>query len=165
MITAHPSFLASRTACISHSHFTQPCRADLNSLHRKLITTTMQHTTDLLPSSPQRPKHQTNRSITETSFPKLHRPHHPHIHRLNRDAKVKETQSAHPNLQSNGWDMLQSKSEGVTPEQSRNASRRTSVLGVPGEMDELPAFLRDEKKMVKEGELELEKERAVQRAT
>ena len=119
------------------------------------------------PTSPpsSRPKHQSNRSITEASFPKLDRPHHhhPHIHRHPKDAKAKETQSAHPNLQSNTWGSIDGiKSEGVTPAMSRNQSRQASILGMAGEIE---GSVRDERRIVREGELESEKERSVLRVT
>jgi len=58
------------------------------------------------------------------------------------------------------------KSEGVTPEQSRGPSRRTSLLGRSEEL--LGVQIEgggEEEKVVREGELEAEKEKVALRAT
>lgn len=86
--------------------------------------------------------------------------HHTHLHHRKDHSREKEAQSAHPNLQPNE---LGSRSEGVTPEESRAGSRRTSVhgdmMGWEGNGRER------EKRVVKEGEVKEERERGVLRAT
>jgi len=57
------------------------------------------------------------------------------------------------------------KSEGVTPDQSRGPSRRTSLLGRGEELLAGQVEGNGEEKLVKEGELEAEKEKAALRAT
>src|SRR3954468_23691564 len=89
------------------------------------------------PTSPPRPKHQTTRSITETSLvPKLHRPHHhhPHIHRHHHKDKDKEKGggSASENASSYLGAEGGTKSEGVTPDESRVGSRRDSFIAGAG---------------------------------
>ena len=86
--------------------------------------------------------------------------HHPHLHKKH-DGKEKDPQSAHPYLQPNE---VGTKSEGMTPEQSREGSRRTSVHDLSGW--EKIAFERGilEKKSVKEGEVREERERSALRA-
>jgi hypothetical protein len=82
------------------------------------------------PLSPTR-RHQVQRSVSEFSaFPKLHRPHnhHHHHHHTGRHHKDDVAQSAGPNLQLNG-EAVTSRSENATPNDSRDVSRRTSVLG------------------------------------
>ncbi|KAH8593641.1 hypothetical protein B0O99DRAFT_653169 [Bisporella sp. PMI_857] len=126
----------------------------------------------LKPTSPTRPKHQTHRSITEIpgAFPKLHRPihHHGHIHRhKDHKDKGKETQSAHPSLQG-GRDLWShsagTRSEDVTPEQSRGPSRRASLLSKGDDAGILVEEGADKRRIVKEGELQAEKEKAELRA-
>lgn len=110
--------------------------------------------------SPTRSRHQGTRSITDVSSHKTHKSHHhhPHIHRKDKDDKT--PQSAHPNLQPSGA-VEGFKSEVVTPEQSRNGSRRASVLpeGAEG------MFTGAQKRDIREGEVKEEKEKGVQRAT
>jgi len=120
------------------------------------------------PSSPARSHHQVTRSIIEVSppsFPKIHRPqhHHPHIHRRDKDDKT--PQSAHLNLQQNG-PADGAKSEAVTPHESHNGSRRTSMMGATSEIDRagLPGNPR-EKRVVKEGQVKEEREKSVIIAT
>lgn len=154
----------------------------------------MTELTSKLPSSPPRPA--MHRSISEVSPPalKIHRPHHHHhhthihhhgrrAHSKEKNTKEEEPQSAHPNLQpflggerrDKSWrDIQQARSEGVTPAGSRNASRRTSVLG-SWESDGGPstgtAVIGDmalgpkERKAVKDGQVKQERERGVLRAT
>jgi hypothetical protein len=118
------------------------------------------------PTSPTHPKHQISRSITEISggggFPKLHRPHH---HRSKDD---KTPQSTQPNLQPTGV-VDGTKSEGATPDESHNGSRRTSVVGSQAWETDLggapmPGNTR-EKRVVREGEVSEERERGILRAT
>ncbi|KAK4147729.1 uncharacterized protein C8A04DRAFT_24277 [Dichotomopilus funicola] len=87
-----------------------------------------QHGGDALGASPPgRPRHQIKRSISEISSPiRLHR-HHSHRagKETDRDARSAAPQSAVVQTQrSLEW----SRSEGVTPNLTPNASRRTSVL-------------------------------------
>ncbi|KAK4154718.1 hypothetical protein C8A00DRAFT_14162 [Chaetomidium leptoderma] len=80
-------------------------------------------------SSPGRPRHQIKRSISEISSPIRLRRHHSHraAIELDRDSRTSTSQSAIPVVQgrpSFEW----SRSEGVTPNLTPSASRRTSVL-------------------------------------
>ena len=111
------------------------------------------------PLSPSR-RHQVQRSVSEfSSFPKLHRPHghHHHHHRHHKDNDV--PQSAGPNLQLNG-EAVTSKSENATPNDSRDASRRTSAL-VTGWEDGAEGR---ESMIVREGQVAEEKQKGSQRA-
>ncbi|KAG0647949.1 hypothetical protein D0Z07_5815 [Hyphodiscus hymeniophilus] len=87
------------------------------------------HLNDVPITSPTRPKHQVTRSRTEAAatFPKLHKSHprhHPQLHRKDhREGMDKDPHSSHSNLQPQE---RTTKSEGVTPEESRAGSRRTS---------------------------------------
>ncbi|KAK3300268.1 uncharacterized protein B0H64DRAFT_369536 [Chaetomium fimeti] len=80
-------------------------------------------------SSPGRPRHQIKRSISEISSPiRLHR-HHSYraAKETERDSRTPAPQSAIPVVQGSRsfeW----SRSEGVTPNQTPSASRRTSLL-------------------------------------
>ncbi|RDW88171.1 hypothetical protein BP6252_00203 [Coleophoma cylindrospora] len=109
------------------------------------------------PTTPIRPRHQVSRSITETgSFHRHHRPHHHHTNRHHEKAP----QSAHPNLQSNSLaDGI--KSEGVTPDHSRNASRRTSMLVEGADV----STASNARKVEPEKDVREEKEKVAQRAT
>jgi hypothetical protein len=116
------------------------------------------------PISPTR-RYQVQRSVSEFSaFPKLHRPHnhhhHHHHHHSSRHHKDHDVaQSAGPSLQLNG-EAVSSKSENATPNDSRDASRRTSVLGSrweDGEKDKEHMILRD-------GQVADEKQKGTQRA-
>lgn len=91
-------------------------------------------------SSPGRPRHQITRSISEISSPtRLHR-HHSHraTREAERDARTPAPQSTIPGVQARRsfeW----SRSEGVTPNLSPNASRRTSILYASADEVMLPA--------------------------
>lgn len=117
------------------------------------------------PTSPIRSRHQVTRSITEVqSFPKIHHHfshHHSHSHhRKDKDDKI--PQSALPNLQPNGL-IEATKSEAVTPEESRNASRTTSVFSTSIEgIEGLPGTQRH---TVKEGDVKKNREKGMLRAT
>lgn len=111
------------------------------------------------PVSPTR-RHQVTRSISEfSSFPKLHRqPHNrhdqqPHVSRNHKEREV--AQSTGPNLQVNG-EVVGSMSDTVSANDSKDASRRTSVL-VSGWDD-------GERVTVREIDVVQEKEKASQRA-
>jgi hypothetical protein len=105
------------------------------------------------PTSPTRPKHLTTRSISEVH----HKHHHPHLHHHHRK---EETQSVHASQQALGsYEGTSSRSEGFTPNHSRDASRRGSILGV-----EIPERNGREKRVVKEGEVREEREKGVLRA-
>ncbi|KAL3427620.1 hypothetical protein PVAG01_01129 [Phlyctema vagabunda] len=122
------------------------------------------------PVSAQSPRHQVKRSITDTGgFGKAqpHRPHHhhyPHIHR--KDEKTSSSSSSQQQQQQSTYSNPNPqvnliidgiRSEGITPEQSRDGSRRASFLeGVD--------VLGNQKRMVKEGEVVDEKEKSAQRA-
>jgi hypothetical protein len=111
-----------------------------------------------------RPKHQTSRSITETAYP-TSRKHH-HIHRHHHKHKDNDSSSA-PNLHPNGVPIDGSKSEFVTPEESRNTSRRVSLLEISGDIEAsaITDSWREERRAVKDGEIVKEKERAALRST
>lgn len=117
-------------------------------------------------TSPTRPRHQVTRSISEFSaFPKLHRPnhhhHHPHVTRHHKD-RDGTPQSAGPNLQPTSTlsESTGTMSEAVTPNDSRDASRRTSVLGVVAWEDGES----NRERVVREGLLDEEREKGEQRA-
>jgi hypothetical protein len=57
------------------------------------------------------------------------------------------------------------KSEGVTPEESRNPSRGTSLLGAGGELDGLGQSWKAERRVVGDEEVKVEKERGALRAS
>jgi hypothetical protein len=86
-----------------------------------------------------------------------HHHHHTHLHR-NHHSKDKEAQTAHPNLQPHESG---TKSEGVTPEQSRPGSRRNSLYGDMASWD----WRERERRPVKDSEVKEEKERSLLRAT
>lgn len=121
-------------------------------------------------ASPYRPRHQISRSITELSSPiRLGRHHHAHHRRdRSRDERVPVPQSAAPVLQAPPRSSLDyTRSEYVTPNLSRNPSRRASVL-IPSADDDaatsttnLPAF----KKVSSDELLHLEREKAVARTS
>lgn len=90
-----------------------------------------------------------------------HHHHHPHLHRKDH-SREKEPQSAHANLQPHEQG---TKSEGVTPEESRAGSRHNSVSGDMANWDGAKGGGRDrERRVVKEGEVNVERERGVLRA-
>lgn len=90
-----------------------------------------------------------------------HHHHHPHLHRKDH-SREKKPQSVHANLQPN---KSLTKSEGVTPVESRAGSRRNSVSGDMVNWDGANGGGRDrEKRVVKEGEVSEERERGVFRA-
>jgi hypothetical protein len=128
--------------------------------HLPLLETASKPSSNAL--SPRR--HQVQRSVSDFSaFPKIHRPHVHHHHRHHHgDKHHKEsdvTQSAGPNLQLNG-EAVGSRSENGTPNDSRDASRRTSVLGPGWEDGE-----RDRESMVvQDGQVAEEKRKGAQRA-
>jgi hypothetical protein len=110
--------------------------------------------------SPRR--HQVQRSVSDFSaFPKIHRPHvHHHHHHGGKHHKDSDvSQSAGPNLLVNG-EAVGSMSENVTPNDSRDASRRTSVLG-PGWED---GEKERENMVVKDDQVAEEKRKGAQRA-
>lgn len=114
-------------------------------------------------TSPTRPRHQVTRSISEFSaFPKLHRPHHhhhpPHVARHHKD-RENVPQSAGPTLQPTTSETTGTMSEAVTPNDSRDASRRTSVLGLGWEDGES-----NRERVAREGQLNEEREKGEQRA-
>ncbi|KAG7293145.1 hypothetical protein NEMBOFW57_003191 [Staphylotrichum longicolle] len=92
-------------------------------------------------SSPGRPRHQIKRSISEISSPiRLHR-HQSHraTRDTERDSRTPAPQSAFPLLQgrrSFEW----SRSEGVTPNLTPSASRRTSILYASADEVMMPAI-------------------------
>lgn len=89
--------------------------------------------------------------------------HHNHLHRKDH-SREKEARSAHPNLQPHESG---TKSDGVTPEESRAPSRRTSLYGdMPG-LDRVGSGKERERerRLMKEGEVKEERERGALRAT
>lgn len=115
---------------------------------------------------PDRPRHQITRSISEISSPiRLHR-HTQHRPRSrDRDDKTAVPQSATPALQGRA-SLDAARSEGVTPNLSPNPSRRASVL-IASEDNATPptSLAQPVKRLTKEEELQLERERAAARAT
>jgi CHASE2 domain-containing sensor protein len=112
--------------------------------------------------SPPRPKHQTHRSITEASFPVPKRSHHHHhIHRHHKD-KERDKDSLR-----SGQPVEGTKSEGVSPQNSREQSRRTSLLPVSGEIEGLvvASSWKEERRVVRAEEVAEEKEKGYLRAT
>ncbi|PQE04351.1 septum formation initiator domain-containing protein [Rutstroemia sp. NJR-2017a BBW] len=113
-------------------------------------------------TSPVRPRHQVTRSISHRSqhHHHHHHYHHPHIHRRDKDEKSSQStlQKAHAGSSIEG-----TKSEGVSPNESRNTSRRTSVFGSAG--DGLDVARANIRRPLKDGELAAEKEKEVLMAT
>lgn len=108
------------------------------------------------PASPTRPKHLTTLSISEVH--KHH--HHPHLHHPSLHRKKEDIEPAHPNLHvSTSYEGPGTRSEGATPGESQNVSRRGSVNGV-----EIPETNGRERRPVKEGEVRDEMEKGVLRA-
>lgn len=98
-----------------------------------------------------------------TGIARSHHHHHTHLHRKDH-SREKEAQSAHPNLQPH--EIGTTKSEGVTPEESRAGSRQPSVFGdIPGWDGMGSSRERERRRPVKEGEVKEERERGVLRAT
>jgi hypothetical protein len=123
------------------------------------------------PASPSRPKHEVTRSISDVATPtvsKINRTHHhhPHLHHRHKDNN-KGHHVSQPNLYPNasGSILEVAKSEGHTPDRSRSASRRTSLLAqVDGAADlsnAMAGSTYSEKRIVKEGEVDEEKNKAV----
>ena len=121
-------------------------------------------------ASPYRPRHQITRSITELSSPiRLGRHHHTHHRRdRSRDERVPVLQSAAPVLQAPPRSSLDfTKSEGVTPNLSRNPSRRASLL-IPSADDDVGTSttnLQPVKKISSDELLRLEREKAAARTS
>ncbi|KAE9373123.1 hypothetical protein N431DRAFT_406448 [Stipitochalara longipes BDJ] len=105
------------------------------------------------PTSPTRPKHLTTRSISEVH----HKHHHPHLHHHRRKEEPQSVHQSQPALGS--YDGTSSRSEGFTPNQSRDVSRRGSMLVV-----DIPEGNGKEKRVVKEGEVREEREKGILRA-
>lgn len=107
-------------------------------------------------TSPTRPRHQVARSITEVGTTKLHarnhhgHHHHPHLHRRDKD-RLPEGEVSQSTLQPGV-----SRSE---PNESRDVSRRTSILEVP-----VP-YEGEKRREVGDKEVEEEREKGVVRAT
>ncbi|TAQ89555.1 hypothetical protein B7494_g2111 [Chlorociboria aeruginascens] len=107
-------------------------------------------------------QHQVTRSIFEVSL-KVHKHHHSHMHRHKEDKSPQSAQpySANPSLQPNG--NFDTRSEGVTPVESRNESRRGSTFHSATEKPEFGWPGRE--RVIKEGEIAEEKEKGILRAT
>lgn len=91
--------------------------------------------------------------------------HHHYPHLLHKEqSREKEALSSHQNLQPHD---PSTKSEVVTPEESRAGSRRTSVFGDMAGWEKMGNGERGmgEKRVVKEGEVKEERERGILRAT
>ncbi|KAF7874656.1 uncharacterized protein EAF02_008633 [Botrytis sinoallii] len=117
--------------------------------------------------SPNKTRHQITRSVSEVSSPPVkphrshhhhHHHHHPHIHRRDKDEK-----SSQSTLQRGFSPSVESKSEGVSPDGSRNGSRRPSILG--STVDGFDLFKNNERRPLREGELEAEKQKGAMMAT
>lgn len=80
-------------------------------------------------TSPQRPRHQVKRSITELKLPRYHHLHH-HHHRKDRD---NDALSAGPMLQLPRGPVELPRSEGATPSATFDINRRTSMLSSASE--------------------------------
>jgi hypothetical protein len=118
----------------------------------------------------------TNSTSEQTSSHKHHRPH-VHRHRTRDKDKGKDHRKSHdenpirivnsnlqPAIAVTGVEPASSRSENVTPAQSQNASRRTSLLGLNSDLDGSAAGWRGEGKGSKEAELADEKEKGALRA-
>jgi hypothetical protein len=126
-------------------------------------------------TSPNKPRHQITRSITELSSPiKLHRhhPHHSHHsqhsqqhqHPSRKDRQHQDDrvpQSANPILEGTNIDLT--KSEGVTPNRTPNQSHRASLF-VPPTENQPTLRSQSGKKTDMEDVLRQEKDKAVSRA-
>ncbi|KAG4035733.1 hypothetical protein MFRU_001g05010 [Monilinia fructicola] len=116
--------------------------------------------------SPSKSRHRVTRSVSEASSPPLkphrshhhhhhHHHHHPHIHGRDKDEKA-----SHSNPQKAlGPSGEASRSEGVSSSESRNESLRPSIFG--SNVDGFDLFKNNERRPLKEGELEAEKEKGV----
>ncbi|KAI9647597.1 hypothetical protein NHQ30_003982 [Ciborinia camelliae] len=115
--------------------------------------------------SQNKSRHQATRSLSEASSPPLkprrshHYHHHPHIHRRDKDDKSSQS-TLQKALNSSGE---VSRSEEVSPDESRNGSRRPSILG--STVDGFDLSRNNERRPLREGELEAEKERGAKMAT
>ena len=129
---------------------------------------------DHKPTYPKRPNEENVRTITASPLltqsntnvtSRVHHHHRPHIHRHHRDGKEKEA----------GLGLLikrEFEGEYFTPDESRNGSRRTSLLNEGSatrrcELDGLPlaASWKEEWRAVRDVEVTAERERGVLRAT
>ncbi|KAM0133352.1 hypothetical protein ACHAO1_006289 [Botrytis cinerea] len=118
--------------------------------------------------SPNTSRHQVTRSVSEVSSPPLkphrshrhhhHHHHHPHIHRRDKDEK-----SSQSTLQKSLSPSGESKSDGVSPDGSQNGSQRPSILG--SAVDGFDLFKNNERRPLREGELEAEKQKGAMMAT
>lgn len=114
--------------------------------------------------SPNKPRHQVTRSVSEASPPPLkprshhHHHHHHHIHRRDKDEK-----SSQYTLQKALTPSGDLRSDGISPNGSRNGSRRPSILD--STVDDFDLFKTDERRPLREGELEAEKEKGAMMAT
>ncbi|ESZ95046.1 hypothetical protein SBOR_4579 [Sclerotinia borealis F-4128] len=116
--------------------------------------------------SPNKPRYQVTQSVSEASTPlkphrshRHHHHHHPHIHRRDRDEKSSQytlQKALNPSREV-------SRSEGVSPNESRNGSRRPSIFGSAVDGFDLPRD--NERRPLREGELEAEKEKGAMMAT
>jgi hypothetical protein len=119
------------------------------------------HGNDLLKgSNPQNARQQLYRSTSELPHSsKLHRHHHPHLHRRDKEEKVDKSfgSSLQPSSTYEG-----SKNEWATPNGSHSGSRRTSIFTSAD--DNLAAMeSQREKKIVREGEVKAESEKSIKR--
>jgi hypothetical protein len=156
-----------------NNHLPDFAKLNLSSSHVASHTNSV----PIQPTSPPRPKHLSTRSITEiSSVPKTHKHHHhPHLHHRDKEEKEKHPKASNSslNLQPSAAEFgpgreERSRSEGVTPSESRNASRRGSVNGAAAgaAWDDSVGMgvLQREKRVVKEGEVREERERGALRA-
>lgn len=126
-----------------------------------------------IPTSPQRPKHLQNRSITEitSALPRIPHQHyskhhhHPHIHHKDKASRDYGVSQLVYNAQGSlGLPHGEgSRSEGNSPGESRVGSRRGSLGG--GLENKEDSVTGRKERVVREGEVREERERGVLRAT
>lgn len=106
--------------------------------------------------TPNRPRHQVVRSITDSSSPKL-------IGHILRHKQERGHHGSQPDLRPSG-SQAEVRSEWNTPERSLNPSRRPSLLANAADGHEsakMATSLRSERRPVKDGEVEEEKGKTV----
>lgn len=121
-------------------------------------------------NSPNNSRHQVTGSISEASSPPLkprrshhhhhhhHSHHHPHRHRRDKDERSSQT-TLQKALSTPGE---VSRSEAVSASESRNGSRRASIFG--STLDAFDLFKNNERRPLREGELQVEKEKGAMMA-
>ena len=154
MSSFHPNHLRRSQTQSLRTHKPEPMMSTLGAELQKAPS--LQHT-----------RHQLQRGISDVHIvpkysPFHHHHHHHHHHHSHRDRGEDEEKTVGSNL-SASFIFDGTKSEGVTPNVSRNGSRRTSVFISADDNSAMSVWQR-EKKAVKPGVVKAEKERGALRA-